>query len=272
MSRLLSGVRSSCDMFARNSDLYFDVSASCFAFSSSAWRACSTSWFLRSTSAFCSARRPAFSPSSWFVCCRSSCWLWSSRASDCDCSSSSSVRMFASIVLSTMPIDSVSWSRNAWWIGLNASNDASSMTALTWPSKRTGSTMMLRGGASPRPEAICDVVLRDVRRGRSSASRARTARRAPRRAGTIERLRSACTRSPRGAAARGLASRPARACRRPPCCAETTRRELGQDQPADREDVALALQHAAELREVRLQPVLLAVLERRVLQVRGSSR
>ena len=34
--RLFSGVRSSWDMFARNSDLYFDVRASCFAFSSSA--------------------------------------------------------------------------------------------------------------------------------------------------------------------------------------------------------------------------------------------
>ena len=35
---LLSGVRSSCDMFARNSDLYFDVSASSAAFSSTARR------------------------------------------------------------------------------------------------------------------------------------------------------------------------------------------------------------------------------------------
>ena len=35
ISRLLSGVRSSCDMLARNSDLYFEVSASCSAFSSS---------------------------------------------------------------------------------------------------------------------------------------------------------------------------------------------------------------------------------------------
>ena len=35
MSRLLSGVRSSCDMFARNSDLYLEISASCSAFSSS---------------------------------------------------------------------------------------------------------------------------------------------------------------------------------------------------------------------------------------------
>ena len=32
---LLSGVRSSCDMLARNSDLYFEVSASSVAFSSS---------------------------------------------------------------------------------------------------------------------------------------------------------------------------------------------------------------------------------------------
>ena len=46
MSRLLSGVRSSCDMLARNSDLYLEVRASCLAFSSSAWRACSTSLVL----------------------------------------------------------------------------------------------------------------------------------------------------------------------------------------------------------------------------------
>ena len=51
----LSGVRSSCDMLARNSDLYFDVNANSAAFSSSARRACSTSWLLRSTSTFCSA-------------------------------------------------------------------------------------------------------------------------------------------------------------------------------------------------------------------------
>src|SRR5438105_4723990 len=48
-------------MLARNSDLYLEVRASCVAFSSSAWRACSTSAFLRSTSAFCCARRRAFS-------------------------------------------------------------------------------------------------------------------------------------------------------------------------------------------------------------------
>src|SRR3712207_7975735 len=41
ISRLLSGVRSSCDMFARNSDLYFEDSMSCSAFSSRLARASS---------------------------------------------------------------------------------------------------------------------------------------------------------------------------------------------------------------------------------------
>ena len=64
----LSGVRSSCDMLARNSDLYFDVSASSVAFSSSARRACSISWFLRSTSTLRSASCWAFCSSSSLVC------------------------------------------------------------------------------------------------------------------------------------------------------------------------------------------------------------
>ena len=45
------------------------------------------------------------------------------------------------------------------------------------------------------------------------------------------------------------------------------RGQLREDQPAHRQQVFLALQHAAELRQVGLEPVLLAVLERRVLQV-----
>ena len=63
---LLSGVRSSCDMLARNSDLYFEVSASSAAFSSRARRASSISLFLRSTSAFCSASCCAFCASCSF--------------------------------------------------------------------------------------------------------------------------------------------------------------------------------------------------------------
>ncbi len=154
MSRLLSGVRSSWDMLARNSDLYLEVSASCSAFSSRARRACSTSLFLRSTSWFWSASRRAFSSSSSLVCCSSSCWLCSSRARPWDCSSSSSVRVLASMVLSTIPIDSVSCSRNARWVVLNRSKEASSITALTSPSNTMGSTMMLSGVASPSPELI----------------------------------------------------------------------------------------------------------------------
>ena len=69
----LSGVRSSCDMLARNSDLYFEVSASSAAFSSSARRACSTSRFLRSTSAFCSA-------SSLRLRCRAPRWSAAARS------------------------------------------------------------------------------------------------------------------------------------------------------------------------------------------------
>ena len=70
-------------------------------------RACSCSRVLVSVS------------SSWRVC--------SSVASDCDCLSSSSVRIVAVIVFSTMPMLSVSWSRNVRWMSLNRWNEASSM-------------------------------------------------------------------------------------------------------------------------------------------------
>ena len=45
------------------------------------------------------------------------------------------------------------------------------------------------------------------------------------------------------------------------------RRQLREHHSSDRQQIALALKHARELGEVRLQPVLLGVLERRVLQV-----
>ncbi len=62
--------------------------------------------------------------------------------------------MLALIMFSTTPIDSVSWSRKTWWMALKGLNEASSITAFTSPSKRTGSTMMLSGGASPSPELM----------------------------------------------------------------------------------------------------------------------
>ena len=44
-----------------------------------------------------------------------------------------------------------------------------------------------------------------------------------------------------------------------PCCASTTGGQLGQHLVGDREQIALALQHAGEARQVGLQPVLLLV-------------
>ena len=149
ISRLLSGVRSSWLMLARNSDLYFELTASWAAFSSRSTRARSISAFWISMSLFWRLSSSAFSCSSSLVCCSSSCWVcssssearsdcvccssselerlssscWlcsssdcdcSSSASDCDCSSSSSVRRLAMIAFSTTPSVSPSCSRNAW--------------------------------------------------------------------------------------------------------------------------------------------------------------
>ena len=142
-----SGVRSSWDMLARNSDLYLEVRVSCSAFSSSDFLASSTSLFLFSTSSFCFTSRCALS-------CRSSLVLFSSSARDVDCSSRCSVLEFVSMVFSTIPILSVSCTRKSRCVWLNASNDASSITAFISFSNNTGRIMRLRGVASPSPEDI----------------------------------------------------------------------------------------------------------------------
>ena len=126
MSRLLSGVRSSCDMFARNSDLYLDTRASCWAFSSSEALASAISRFFSSSS-------EAFSSSSVVRFSSSTLVLFSSF-------SSSSVRMLAVIMLNTTPMDSISCSRKVMWMALNCWNEASSITPLICPSNSTGST------------------------------------------------------------------------------------------------------------------------------------
>ena len=106
ISSELSGVRSSWLMLARNSDLYFEVSASCSAFSSTARRAMSISKFFASTCFFSFSSSCAFSCSSSLVACSSSCLVvssvWracSSWVSSCDCLSRPSVRIVAAIVL-----------------------------------------------------------------------------------------------------------------------------------------------------------------------------
>ncbi len=81
-------------------------------------------------------------------------WASSSALDFLSCDRSSSVRMLDEIMLRMTPMLSMSWSRNVRWFGLNAWNEASSMTAFVSPSKSTGSTTTLRGGASPIPVAM----------------------------------------------------------------------------------------------------------------------
>ena len=151
---LLSGVRSSCDMLARNSDLYFEVSESSVAFSSSARRACSISWFFLSTSTLRSASCWAFCSSCSLVCCSSFCCVCSSPASCWDCFSRPSVCIVASIELSTMPMQSVSCSRKVICEVVNELIEDSSITALTWFSNSTGSTTRFFGTTRSSAELI----------------------------------------------------------------------------------------------------------------------
>ena len=154
MSRLLSGVRSSCDMLARNSDLYFEVRASCLAFSSSAWRACSTSWFLRSTSWFWWASSRAFSCSSWLVFCSSSCRLCNSLGQR--------LRLLEQVLRAHVGFDGVEHDADDFGQlieerlvrRVEALERRQFEHALDLPSKTTGSTMMFCGGASPRPDEM----------------------------------------------------------------------------------------------------------------------
>ena len=148
-----SGVRSSCDMLARNSDLYFEESASWAAFSSRPRRASSISSFLISMSRFCSDSSRAFSWSSSLVFRSSSDCFCNSVVRLCDWASSSSVRMFARIVLSTTPMVSVIWSRKSRFTSEKGRIEASSITPSTWSSNSTGITRMSAASASPRPEA-----------------------------------------------------------------------------------------------------------------------
>ena len=101
--RLFSGVRSSWDMLAMNSDLYFEETASWLTFSSIRRLDASTSRFFCSATRFCSASRLAWRARSSLDPRSSSCWERSSSAWDCDCLSSVSVSPAAWIVFSTMP-------------------------------------------------------------------------------------------------------------------------------------------------------------------------
>ncbi len=119
-------MRSSCDMFARNSDLY------CEAVASSA----------------------AFSSSSALERCSSSDRSRSSEVSRWDSDSSDSVRELAMIVLVETPIVLTNWSMKARCTSLNLLSEASSITPSTWSSKMMGRMTMLAGRAVPSPELM----------------------------------------------------------------------------------------------------------------------
>lgn len=130
MSRELSGVRSSCDMFARNSDLYCEEVANRAAFSSS-WA------FERCNSACC--RCISFDRS----------WSW--MASRWDSPSSDSVRELAMMVLMATPMVFTNWSKNARWTSEKREKEASSITPRSVSSKRIGMITTDAGAASPSP-------------------------------------------------------------------------------------------------------------------------
>ena len=125
----------------------------------------------------------------------------------------------------------------------------------------------VRGEAFAQAGADLDVVARARWRAGSSAFRARTGRRGP----SPSSSRLPWLSWPSGGVAGeqrqlvGLAAAVEHVEHR--LLRADHRRQFRQDQAADGEQVALALQHAAELGEVGLQPVLLGVLLRRVLQV-----
>ena len=176
INRLFSGVRSSWLILARNSDLYFDVSASCSALSSSSRLACSTSRFLASTCLFCIDSSCAFSSSSTFGLlqfvllgaqqffglpeCRGLLFepvvgllqLLLLRlkfgGQQLRLREQASVRMLAAIVLSTMPIDSMSWFQQRL---VGSRRTGRSRPARSRPSRRlrTGRAARSRSAAGP---------------------------------------------------------------------------------------------------------------------------
>ena len=303
ISSELSGVRSSCDMFARNSDLYFDESASCSAFSSSALRASSISAFLISIRRFCSSSCCERSSSSSFVCCSSSCWVCSSSSearkvdvcasssaferfssSCCDCSSSdwlcrscvsccdwsssSSVRMFAVIVFRTTPIDSESCSRNVCWISVNGVERGELDHGHHRLLEEDGDDDDARRGRLAEAGCDLDVVLGSLR----DHDRLPLERGLPdQRLADLEAVRDRLSLL---VAVRGdqaqlglLVLAGVLGDVEGAVVGLDERRHLAHQEPGDRLLVALALQHPGEAGEVRVEPVLRGIALRRLAQV-----
>ena len=147
-------------------------------------------------------------------------------------------------------------------------SDASSITAFTWPSKSTGSTITLRGARVTRPAAIVDQIRGNVARAACAAVSPRIARRGPRRRGSAAaHRRRSCPHSSASCCRRAVARSRSSMTYMTPCCAFTSGASSASSIWPTVTQIALALHHAAELREVRLQPVLLGVALGRRAQV-----
>ncbi len=187
ISRLFRGVRSSCDMLARKSDLYWLARASSSAFCSVScwscsstffcslsvsvfWRsssleACSSSACTRSSSSearrrwLCSSSSTVLPCSSSLVAASSSCCMRSSSSEACSSRACNWVRPSRSCVRSARR----RLSSDKATTGSRSSSSASCVAVKRWklPNSSTpsssrrsssGSTMTLRGVASPSPE------------------------------------------------------------------------------------------------------------------------
>ena len=138
------------------------------------------------------------------------------------------------------------------------------MTALTWPSNSTGSTMTLRGSRPEQPERDRHDLVGHV-----------GDQHAPRVGGALADQPFAHPQPLRDGRRLRRRHRPRAAAGRPSAFGQVDdallrvdqRRQLGQQHAADGRQIALALQHAGEPGEVGLQPVLLGVAVGREPQV-----
>ena len=294
ISRLLSGVRSSCDMLARNSDLYLEIRASCSAFSSSATLACSTSWFFCSTSAFWPASSWAFSSSSALVCCSSSCCFLSSSSDFCServcCSSRLLVSVSASCCDCRLSVERLRLLQQLLGPhvgGDGVEHDADALGELLQEGEPDLVELVEGGELEHRLDlaleqhrqhddvprrrlaqagADLDVVVRhlvDEHHALLPGALAHQPLAQPELVGDVLAVLVGVAREQleHGVVAGGVHHVEDAVLR------GDQRGQVGEDELRHRRQVALALQHAAELGQVGLEPVLLHVLPRGVAQV-----
>ena len=154
MSKLFSGVRSSWDILAKNSDLYLlEFSRSC---------ALNSSWRLTSSrSRFFALKFNCCSSSAWACCSSSSLLLlnsscWSCSSSDCCCVFSRRSWSLSRdcAALSAMPMFSASLRVRSIKSSVITLNEPSSRTAKLCSWNRIGMNSRDWGFASPRPDLI----------------------------------------------------------------------------------------------------------------------